>query len=108
MSVRPSSKKKEVKQQYSKRHLMQKHVKFILYQMLSNILLQKRIREKDAESLFRRKPVYDAKRSSILKIFAYQTNFQTGETISLTQKHLPIMKQNENGERMMQKRICSL
>ena len=108
MSVRPSFKKKEVKQQYSKGHLMQKHVKFLLYQMLSNILLQKRIREKAAESLFRRKPVYCAKRSSILKIFAYQTNFQTGETISLTQKHLLIMKQNENGERMMQKRICSL
>ena len=48
------------------------------------------------------------KRSSILKIFAYQTNFQTRETISLTQKHLLIMKQNENGERMMQKRICIL
>ena len=76
LSVTPSFKKKEVKQQYSKGHLMQKHVNFILYQMLSNILLQKRIREKDAESLFRRKPVYDAKRSSILKIFAYQTNFQ--------------------------------
>ena len=57
---------------------------------------------------FRRKPVYDTKRSWILKIFAYQTNFQTRETISLTQKHLLIMKQNENGERMMQKRICSL
>ena len=76
--------------------------------LLSNILLQKRIREKDAESLFRRKPVYDAKRSSILKIFAYQTNFQTGETISLMQKHLLVMKQNGNGERMMQKRNCSL
>ena len=57
---------------------------------------------------FRRKPVYDAKRSSILKISAYQTNFQTGETISLTQKHLLMMKQNVNGDRIMQKRICSL
>ena len=108
LSVRTTSKKKEVKQQYSKRHIMQKHVKFMLYQRLSNILLQRRIREKNAESLFRRKPAYDAKRSSILNIFAYQTNFQTGETISLTQKHLLRTKQNGNGERMMQKRICSL
>ena len=64
--------------------------------------------EEKMPAKFRRKFVYDAKRSSILKIFPYQTNFQTGETISLTQKHLLIMKQNANGERMMQKRICSL
>ena len=68
--VRSSFKKKEVKQQYSKGRLMQKHVKFILYQLRSNLLLQKRIREQDVESLFRRKPVYDAKRLSILQIFA--------------------------------------
>ena len=68
--VRSSFKKKEVKQQYSEGRLMQKHVKFILYQLRSNLLLQKRIREQDVESLFRRKPVYDAKRLSILQIFA--------------------------------------
>ena len=62
LSVRSLFKKKEVKQQYSKGYLMQKHVKFILYQLGSNLLLQKRIREKNAESLFRRKPVYDTKR----------------------------------------------
>ena len=62
LSVRSLFKKKEVKQQYSKGYLMQKHVKFILYQLGSNLLLQKRVREKNAESLFRRKPVYDTKR----------------------------------------------
>ena len=51
LSVTPLFKKKEVKQQYSKGHLMQKHVKFILYQMLCNLLLQKRNREKDASKI---------------------------------------------------------